>query len=188
VGCGSGVYGASLLRLGWQVDGIEPDARAASLARASGLNVQVCGIEQAELPEARYDAITLWHSLEHFQNPVAALRKLRPALRPAGQIFVEVPNRAGWGARLAGGYWYHWDLPRHRVHFSPSSLRRALERAGFEDVRVQNLPNPHGLAGALRYRFGWRSPVWLAVGWLFGLTAALFGSGDVIRAQARVSD
>ncbi len=185
VGCGSGVYGASLIRLGWQVDGVEPDAHAAELARAHGLNVQANSIEQAVLPRAAYDVVTLWHSLEHTSNPVAVLRKLHAALRPQGLLMVEVPNMAGWGAGFMGPYWYHWDLPRHRLHFTPSSLRRAMERAGYEDVRVQYVPNPHGLAGGLRYRFGWRSAFWLAAGWFFGLSAALFHRADVIRAQGR---
>ena len=184
VGCGGGAYGASLIRLGWRVDGVEPDARAADLARRQGLAVQTAGVEDAQLPQAAYDVITLWHSLEHFSNPVGALQKLRPSLRDAGLLLVEVPNRAGWGAKLTGEYWYHWDLPRHRVHFTPASLRLTLERAGFRVVRVQHIPNPHGLAGALRYRFGWRKRFILAAGWLFGLTAACFHRGDVIRAVA----
>ena len=188
VGCGSGAYGASLIRLGWRVDGIEPDARAAALARQQGVAVQQASAEDAILPADAYDAITLWHSLEHLSNPVAALQKLRPSLRDDGLLLVEVPNRAGWGARLLGEYWYHWDLPRHRVHFTPASLRLTLERAGFHVDRVQHIPNPHGLAGGLGYRFGWKkSRATLAMGWLFGLSAALFHRGDVIRATAHPS-
>jgi len=188
VGCGSGAYGASLIRLGWQVDGIEPDAGAAPLARQQGLTVQQTTAEEAVLPEATYDVITLWHSLEHLSTPVAALQKLRPSLRDHGLLWVEVPNRAGWGAKLTGEYWYHWDLPRHRLHFSPASLRLLLDRAGFRVDGVQHIPNPHGLAGALAYRFRRpglaRNRLILALAWLFGLTAALFRRGDVIRAVA----
>lgn len=186
VGCGSGAYGASLIRLGWQVDGIEPNADAAARARQHGLNVQAVPIEAATLPAASYQVITLWHVLEHLDNPVQALQLLRPSLRDDGLLMVEVPNRAGWGAALTGEYWYHWDLPRHRLHFTPASLRLVLEKAGFRVERVQHIPNPHGLAGGLAYRFGWRNRLFLALGWLFGLTAALFRRGDVIRAMAKL--
>ncbi len=189
VGCGGGAYGASLIPLGWRVDGIEPDARAAELARRQGLTVQQNPAEAALLPDDAYDAITLWHSLEHLSQPVAALQKLRPSLRDHGLLWVEVPNRTGWGATLMGEYWYHWDLPRHRLHFSPASLRLILEQAGFRVEQVRHIPNPHGLAGSLAYRFGRpglaRSRLILAVGWLFGLTAALCRRGEVIRAAAR---
>ena len=192
VGCGGGAYGASLIRLGWRVDGIEPDARAAALARRQGVRVQQTRVEQASLSEKAYDVITLWHALEHLDSPVAALRKLRGALREDGLLMVEVPNRAGWGARVLGPFWYHWDLPRHRVHFTPESLRLALETAGFQVERLEHIPNPHGLAGGLAYRFGRpglaRHPILLALGWGFGLAAALARRGDVIRAAASVKE
>ena len=188
VGCGSGAYGASLIRLGWEVDGIEPDARAAALARSHGVQVQQTRVEDAILKEAHYDAITLWHALEHLDAPLAALRKLHVALKPGGMLIVEVPNRSGLGARLWGEFWYHWDVPRHRVHFTPESLRLALEETGFRVARLAHVPNPHGLAGGLAYRFGrWRlarHPIILALGWVFGVLAALFRRGDVIRAVA----
>ncbi len=186
VGCGSGAYGASLIRLGWQVDGVEPDPQAAALARAQGLRVQNVPIEAAELPPNAYHVITMWHVLEHVSSPVAVLRRLRPALREDGLLWVEVPNRASWGARCLGPTWYHWDLPRHRVHFAPHSLKLALEQGGFRVLSIQHIPNPHGLAHGLAYRLhraSWgRHPLFQAMGWGFGLTAALFHGADVIRA------
>lgn len=187
VGCGSGAYGASVLRLGWQVEGIEPDAGAAARARQAGLSVQTCAAGDALLPVSAYDAITLWHTLEHLDDPLAGLRRLQPALRPSGLLWVEVPNAAGWVARTTGAAWLHLDLPRHRFHFTPASLGLILTLAGFDLIRLDPIPNPHGLAGALAVRFGsrWRwSRAGLLLGWLAGLMAALTGQADVIRATA----
>ncbi len=187
VGCGSGAYGASLLRLGWQVDGIEPNAAAAIRARQAGLSVQACVASAADLPLAAYDVITIWHTLEHLDDPLAGLKRLQLALRPDGLLLVEVPNADGWAARLGGAAWLHLDLPRHRFHFTPASLRLALTLAGFDLLRLEGIPNPHGLAGALAVRYGsrWRwSRASLILGWLFGLISALAGQSDVIRATA----
>lgn len=195
VGCGSGAYGASLLRLGWQVDGIEPDAAAAARARQAGLSVQVCTANSAVLAPTAYDAITVWHTLEHLDDPLAGLRRLQPALRPGGLMLVEVPNVAGLAARLGGAAWLHLDLPRHRFHFTPASLRLCLTLAGFDLLRLDGIPNPHGLAGAIncasggapaiRYGSRWRwSRASLLLGWLLGLAAGLAGQADVIRATA----
>jgi SAM-dependent methyltransferase len=187
VGCGSGAYGASLIRLGWRVDGIEPDAIAAARARQAGLSVQAGAAETAELPAAAYDAITLWHTLEHLSEPLAVLRRLRPALRPSGRLLVEVPNAAGWVARATGAAWLHLDLPRHRFHFTPASLRLILDLAGFHLLQLEHIPSPHGLAGALACRRGQRRPqlgAGLFLGWMVGLGAAAAGRADVIRATA----
>ena len=185
VGCGSGAYGARLISLGWRVDGIEPDPVAAERARKAGLQVQTCSLLDAELPAASYDAITLWHTLEHLDDPVAALHRLRPALAADGVLLLEVPNWSGMVARRTGPYWFHLDLPRHRLHFTPASLALALEQAGFRIVRLQHIPNPHGLAGAIAYRRNRkRTRPALALGWLIGILAALCKRSDVIRVLA----
>lgn len=187
VGCGSGAYGASLIRLGWRVDGIEPDASAAARASQAGLSVQVCFAETADLPAAAYDAITLWHTLEHLNDPLAVLQRLRPALCPGGRLLVEVPNADGWVARATGAAWLHLDLPRHRFHFTPASLRLVLDRAGFHLVKLEHIPNPHGLSGAIAQRRGerWcRSRIGVFLGWAAGLGAAIVSQADVIRASA----
>lgn len=48
-------------------------------------------IEEAELPPA-YDSIFLVHTLEHLDDPVAALSRIRTWLTPKGRLFVVVPN------------------------------------------------------------------------------------------------
>ncbi|NUQ39403.1 MAG: class I SAM-dependent methyltransferase, partial [Caldilineales bacterium] len=187
VGCGSGAYGASLLRLGWQVDGIEPDSAAAERARAAGVQVSAGDLFSSPLPAAAYDAITLWHVLEHLDDPVAGLRRLRPALKPGGLLLLETPNFAGLGARLTRSHWFHLDLPRHRVHFTPAGLAQALTLAGFHVRQLRHIPNPHGLAGAIAYRWGeqWRwQPAIQALGWSFGLLGAALHHGETLRAAA----
>ncbi len=190
VGCGSGAYGASLLRLGWRVDGVEPDQTAAERARQAGLQVQACTIQEAKLPNSKYDVITFWHVLEHLDDPVDALRHVLPALRTDGILLIEVPNWSGIIARLTGRYWFHLDLPRHRLHFTPASLTLALRQAGYQISRLQHIPNPHGLAGAIDYRWNRQQPhrsrPTLVLGWLFGILAALLKRSDVIRIVAEV--
>jgi len=188
VGCGSGAYGASLIRLGWRVDGVEPDAEAARRAQEAGLNVKVGGIMEVDLPPAHYNAATMWHVLEHLDEPVAALKRVRSALKPNGLLMVETPNWGGWTARLMGRYWYHLDLPRHRLHFTTHSLRLAVIEAGFRVERLEHIPNGVGPANSVAYRLKRgpnRSHLLLILGWVFGVFAAAFGQSDVIRVIAR---
>ena len=75
---------------------------------------------------ARVDAVTLWHVLEHLDDPRRRARPdLRTGSRPAAGSLVGVPNLASLQARLGGERWYHLDVPRHRVHFTPAGLRGA---------------------------------------------------------------
>ena len=156
--------------------------------------MQTCGILDAELPSSAYDVVAFWHVLEHLDDPVAALHRVRPTLRPGGCLIIEVPNWSSLIARLTGSYWFHLDLPRHRVHFTPASLRRAVALADFRVIRLEHIPNPHGLAGAMGYRGGdscrWqgeriRNAVGVQmIGWAAGLLTAALRRSDVIRLTA----
>jgi len=57
-------------------------------------------IEEADL-EPAYDAIFLVHTLEHLDDPVAALARIRGWLRPGGRLFVVVPNADAASRQIA---------------------------------------------------------------------------------------
>lgn len=93
VGSGGGEFAYLLKTLGHDVQGVEPNRGYAGYAAGQyGLDVSIGFIDDVDLPEARYDLITLWHVLEHTEHPGAVLRRLRRALVPGGTLVVEVPN------------------------------------------------------------------------------------------------
>ena len=88
------------------------------------------GSSAALRPARRFDAIILFHVLEHLSAPCEVLQHCEQALKPGGTLIVAVPNARSWQARIFGPTWFHLDVPRHLYHFSPASLSRALERVG----------------------------------------------------------
>jgi 2-polyprenyl-3-methyl-5-hydroxy-6-metoxy-1,4-benzoquinol methylase len=139
VGCGNGAFLMELTRRhrveGWGFDVTE--AALAELARlAPNLRLVAGDLVRAELPARSFDVITLWHALEHDDDPVAVLSRVATLLRPGGLLLAEVPNATGLIARLCGRAWLGWDLPRHMVHFGPRTLRAAARKAGLEEVCV----------------------------------------------------
>lgn len=82
-----------------------------------------------------FDAITLWHVLEHLPNPLATLRELEAMLTPKGVIVLAVPDAGGVQAQTLGADWMHLDVPRHLFHFGRSSLEKLLSLAGMEPFR-----------------------------------------------------
>ncbi|KAF0242071.1 MAG: methyltransferase family, partial [Planctomycetota bacterium] len=76
VGCGSGTLLRAMRDLGWSVQGLEPDAEAARVAReAHGLDVRVGTLDGPEFRDAPFDAITAHHVIEHVADPIAFLRE-----------------------------------------------------------------------------------------------------------------
>lgn len=138
IGCGNGGLLKRMTAAGYDVVGIEPYAEAVRSAVADGLRVVRGSAESVplELSDARFDAVTMMHVLEHTLDPAAAVRSAVELLAPGGTFIVETPNQASRGALEAGIAWRWLDVPRHLNFFTPDSLRLICERAGLEVVDV----------------------------------------------------
>jgi SAM-dependent methyltransferase len=85
----------------------------------------------------KFDLIVLFQVLEHLENPVEQLTRAASLLAEGGRIIVAVPNFSSWQSRFAQSGWFHLDVPRHLVHFSPESLEQAAQAAGLTTQTVE---------------------------------------------------
>jgi 2-polyprenyl-3-methyl-5-hydroxy-6-metoxy-1,4-benzoquinol methylase len=136
VGCGSGAFVRQMIELGWDAEGVDPDASAVNAAQDAGLPVRVGGLGSVmrEDPGATYDAITLTHVVEHFHAPLDDLGFALTLLRPGGVLWIATPGLGALGHRLFGGSWRGLEPPRHLIVFTSSALETALRRVGFTMV------------------------------------------------------
>jgi SAM-dependent methyltransferase len=142
-GAGRGRFVATARSAGYDAIGIEPSPRGPG----DPLIAEVT-IEAATFGPGSFDAVTLWHVLEHLADPGASLRRIADWVAPGGALLVGVPNLASWQARVGGERWYHLDVPRHRTHFTPEGLDALLRATGFAPVHAHHLMlehNPFGM-------------------------------------------
>ncbi|MBO9618426.1 MAG: class I SAM-dependent methyltransferase [Niabella sp.] len=126
LGCGTGTFLNTMQREGWQVAGLEPDADARAMAKTLyGLEVAPAH-ELYQQPENFYDAITLWHVLEHVHELQAYVAQLKKSLAPDGVLFIAVPNYTSKDAAAYQQYWAAYDVPRHLYHFSPRAMETLM--------------------------------------------------------------
>lgn len=147
---------------GWRAEGIELNPRTAeSAARRTGVTVHQLDARRLAAAGRAYDAITLIDVLEHIPEPVAMLRTAASLLAAGGWAAIKVPSgpnqlrkervRAAMGraSRVSVA-----DNLVHVNHFSPRSLRLALEAAGFADVTIHpgapELPDGAGAAALVQ--------------------------------------
>jgi 2-polyprenyl-3-methyl-5-hydroxy-6-metoxy-1,4-benzoquinol methylase len=140
IGCGNGSFLWQMRSLGWEVCGVEPDPQSAERARAAGLEVHIGLLQQQSLPEAGFDAVTMFHVVEHLHDPMDTLRRCWKLLKPGGCITVVTPNMGACGHRYFGPDWMPLDPPRHLVLFTEKSLGGALETCGFMVSRPPRTP------------------------------------------------
>ena len=156
VGAGRGRFVLAARAAGYDASGIEPSLRGAEAAAAAGAPVQRVTLEEAVIEPGSLDAATLWHVLEHLDDPGGALERIAGWLSPGGALLVGVPNLASVQAWLGGERWYHLDVPRHRTHFTAQGLERLMGRTGFPVARSHHVlleHNPFGMWQTLLSQF-----------------------------------
>lgn len=136
VGCGRGFFLKTAAEAGYDVYGIDVSERAVTFAReAFQVPAGTETLENLVTEGASYDVVTLWHVLEHFVDPYEALSRVYALLTSGGWVMLEVPNLHSVKFRLARNKWEGGNHPRyHRTFFTAATLRRALEKSGFESV------------------------------------------------------
>jgi len=147
IGCGRGVLLHALAGRGYEAYGVEISASA-----AAGVDPRFDVRVAADLADAGYeagffDAVMIWHVLEHLPNPRKTLLEIRRILKPGGRLVVAVPNFSSWQARWAAEAWFHLDLPRHIYHFPLRALKTLLASTGFDYVSEHHFSlrqNPFG--------------------------------------------
>lgn len=136
VGCGDGARLARLAVEGWSPVGYDIDREAVEAARqAVEGDVEVGTIHDIE-DGAAFDAVVMFHVLEHVDDPLATLLRARALLRPGGVLSIATPNATSWLHHLYGSRWRGLEPPRHFQVFTEPGLRHLLGRAGFVEMEI----------------------------------------------------
>jgi SAM-dependent methyltransferase len=129
IGCGTG----NVLRLlaslpNLSVAGAEVHAAGAAMAAARVPEVEVVQLDVLRMDfPAAFDAIGVFDVLEHLEDDIAALVRIREALKPGGMCFVTVPQHPWlWSSQD--------DVSGHKRRYTRPQLTAHLERAGLKPV------------------------------------------------------
>ncbi len=148
VGGGAGNFAHCFMtERGGQATLLEFNSRAAELARAKGIEV-IVGDFGAVMAAKRFDCVSMLDVLEHLQDPLMALVKVRQFLPPGGALLLSVPNVGHWSVV--------WDLLEGKFDYQPvgilcnthlrfftrQSLKSLIANAGFRVERWENVPSP----------------------------------------------
>lgn len=141
VGCGDGRYLAQFAENGMAKDnifGIDLPSSAIPKLRKAGFQIWEGRVEDCvSIAPGSIDLITMFHVIEHVEDPIAVLRKLTEWLSPGGVLALETPNTSSMDRRLfSSGWWGGFHIPRHWTIFNAKSITRALEKVKLEPLGI----------------------------------------------------
>jgi len=130
VGCGTGAFLETCQQGRWTVAGMEPDSNARSVSEKKINGVITPDLTSVSTNEP-FDAITLWHVLEHIPDLANTIQLLHTLTTTDGTVLIAVPNSDSYDAKFYKEYWAAYDVPRHLHHFTPSTIEPLFRQHGF---------------------------------------------------------
>lgn len=144
VGSGPGLFLAMGAKLGWRAKGVEPSLKAVLYSKQElGLDVDNIFLnEDTALSLGQFDVVHMGEVLEHLSDPDGMLKITHSLINPGGLLTLIVPNDFNPFQLILRDHvgmepW--WVAPPHHLnYFSHESLRKLVERVGFEVVHMES--------------------------------------------------
>ncbi|MFN8365792.1 MAG: class I SAM-dependent methyltransferase [Candidatus Kapaibacterium sp.] len=132
VGCGWGAMLDNVRQRGFSPLGIELTRACADFATMQ-LQIPVSNVqlEDSRIEQNSCSVLSMVHVLEHLPYPKQALKRVYDILEPGGMFCGIVPNILSFCSDVQQEHWEWLDPFHHYVHYTPSTLRKHLEDAGF---------------------------------------------------------
>ena len=137
IGAGTGAFASTMQKAKWSVTALEPD----EIARANAKKDFTIELQPSEnlftLKKNSFDAITLWHVLEHVHELHNYIQTFFSLLKDDGILVIAVPNYKSYDAAEYAEVWAAYDVPRHLYHFSPQSMKVLLQKHNFKLKKIK---------------------------------------------------
>jgi 2-polyprenyl-3-methyl-5-hydroxy-6-metoxy-1,4-benzoquinol methylase len=138
-GPSTGQFLWALSRKGFDGLGIE---RSESMARHIRENLGLPCYHPRDFAETAHDSVhlvVLWNVLEHLPDPAGFFRWAGAILLPRGSVLFSVPNASAVERSIFFRGDPCEDIPRHLYAYTPSTIRRLLEKEGFTEIRIDHV-------------------------------------------------
>lgn len=136
VGCGTGEFITYLKSKLIHADGVEPTLVAYQKTEEKEIKVY----KELSQVKKTYDAITLFHVLEHVDDYDKTIEDLITKLNSKGLLLIAVPNYKSHDAEYYKEKWAAWDVPRHLWHFNRENIKNLAKRHNLELIKIKPMP------------------------------------------------
>ena len=144
IGCGGGhLIEPPMTPYGIELSRALHAAADANMRERGGYCIHGAGAEAIwDFDKGQFDGIVMNSYLEHEADVMGVLKGAARALKPAGGVYVRVPNFGSLNRRVIGPTWCGFRYPDHVNYFTLSTLRATAARAGFTTHLVNRVTLP----------------------------------------------
>lgn len=136
IGCGEGILLKELKMRGFKhIVGIEPNQNLAGFISHEGLTVYRGDISDAPaiIFARAIKTVSLFHVIEHLDDPLQNLQALFRALPSGGSLVIETPDFLSYSL-VHSGYENQLIYPEHLFYFNRDNLIKIIKLAGFVPI------------------------------------------------------
>ncbi|MEO0291987.1 MAG: class I SAM-dependent methyltransferase [candidate division WOR-3 bacterium] len=141
IGCGEGHFLYLAQKNGFEVVGIDINEKAIKVAKEKFGIKRVYPFDLSEFiknfPEEKFDIICAFHLIEHLEDPISFLFKVREILKEKGFFVFSLPNDRRLTVRIKERE--DWDYPPHHLtRWNERSINFLIKKANFKIIKIKD--------------------------------------------------
>ena len=160
IGCGNGVFLLNLAReakkLGYAMELFGQDIVLPQHVAFQEHHITLrCGdFHEIKFPDEYFDFLTAHHSIEHLSDASAVFKEIYRIAKKGAQIAIEVPNIDSFSFKVFKEYWSGIAMVGHLFYFSPATLRKYAQQAGFLVKKLRHVEDSETFLFSLLRKMG----------------------------------
>lgn len=138
IGTAGGSFLQAAKKRGWEVYGSEPNKWLCQWCKEHyGFEIHPGDLFSSKrFDDSNFEVVTLWDVLEHVPDPTKNLQEINRILKQNGLLVVNYPDISSWLSKLMGRRWI-FLLSVHLYYFNRKTIRKMLEKNGFEVIKIK---------------------------------------------------
>lgn len=140
IGCATGEFLNKAREYGFDVEGLELSKWSSEIAKKKDIKIyrNLLSSLAKKIPN-RYDVITLFGVIEHFENPSQELGYIYKLLKPGGLLVIWTGDVSSFSSKVFGYNWWYWQ-GQHIQYFSHKSLSLLSKKSGIKHLFTKTYP------------------------------------------------
>lgn len=140
VGCATGEFLNEARKVGFKVEGLELSKWSSQITADKKIKVYRHTLESLVKKQSnKYNVITLFGVIEHFENPKRELQYIEKLLKPGGLLVIWTGDINSISSKILGHNWWYWQ-GQHIQYFSHKSLISLANKCGLDHLMTKTFP------------------------------------------------